>query len=107
MNRYFETERIFLNPNLTLNEVAKKLKVKPRMIRIALQTVMNLSFTDYVNTWRIQYAEEQCRENPKWKNYKLEIVALESGFGTRQSFNSAVKKIKGVSPGQYFSEFLY
>ncbi|MHA8086673.1 helix-turn-helix domain-containing protein [Aquirufa sp. Wall-65K1] len=107
LNRYFETERIFLNPNLTLNEVAKKLKVKPRMIRIALQTVMNLSFTDYVNTWRIQFAEEQCRENPKWKNYKLEIVALESGFGTRQSFNSAVKKIKGVSPGKYFSEFLY
>lgn len=107
LNRYFETERIFLNPNLTLIEVARKLKMKPRLIRLALQTEMDISFSDYVNTWRIQFAEEQCRENPKWKNYKLEVIALESGFGTRQSFNSAVKKIKGVSPGQYFSEFLY
>lgn len=107
INRYFETERIFLKPTLTLIEVARKLKVKPRLIRLALQSEMKISFSDYVNTWRIQYAEEQCRENPKWKNYKLEVVALESGFGTRQSFNSAVKKIKGVSPGQYFSEFLY
>ncbi|CAM4126679.1 helix-turn-helix domain-containing protein [Cytophagaceae bacterium 50C-KIRBA] len=107
LNRYFETERIFLKPSLTLIEVARKLKVKPRLIRLALQYEMDISFSDYVNNWRIQYAEEQCRENPKWKNYKLEVVALESGFGTRQSFNSAVKKIKGVSPGQYFSEFLY
>ena len=107
LNRYFETERIFLKPTLTLIEVARKLKVKPRLIRLALQSEMDISFSDYVNTWRIQYAEEQCRENPRWKNYKLEVVALESGFGTRQSFNSAVKKIKGVSPGQYFSEFLY
>ncbi|RXK52454.1 helix-turn-helix domain-containing protein [Aquirufa rosea] len=107
LNRFFETERIFLKSNLTLDEVAKKQKVNSRLIRIAIQSELNLSFTDYVNTWRIQYAEDQCRENPKWKNFKLEVVALESGFGTRQSFNAAVKKIKGVSPSQYFSEYLY
>lgn len=31
---------------------------------------------------------------------------MESGFGTRQSFNSAVKKIKGVSPGKYFENIM-
>ncbi|MDF0693606.1 helix-turn-helix transcriptional regulator [Aquirufa ecclesiirivi] len=106
LNRYFETEQLFLRPDITLAEVSRYLKIKPRIIRMALQIEMNLSFSDYVNTWRIQYAEEQCRENPKWKNYKLEVIAMESGFGTRQSFNSAVKKIKGVSPGKYFENIL-
>ncbi|RXK52455.1 helix-turn-helix domain-containing protein [Aquirufa rosea] len=104
LNRFFETEQLFLRPDITLAEVSAYLKIKPRIIRMALQMELSLSFSDYVNTWRIQYAEEQCRENPKWKNYKLEVIAIESGFGTRQSFNSAVKKIKGVSPGKYFEK---
>ncbi|MCZ2483876.1 helix-turn-helix domain-containing protein [Aquirufa nivalisilvae] len=106
LNRYFETEQLFLRPEITLAEVSRYLKIKPRIIRMALQMELELSFSDYVNTWRIQYAEEQCRENPKWKNYKLEVIAMESGFGTRQSFNSAVKKIKGVSPGKYFENIM-
>lgn len=106
VNRYFETEQLFLRPDITLAEVSRYLKIKPRIIRMALQMELDLSFSDYVNTWRIQYAVEQCRENPKWKNYKLEVIAMESGFGTRQSFNSAVKKIKGVSPGKYFDDIL-
>lgn len=106
LNRYFETEQLFLRPDITLAEVSDYLKIKPRIIRMALQVELDLSFSDYVNTWRIQFAEEQCKENPKWKNYKLEVIAMESGFGTRQSFNSAIKKIKGVSPGKYFENII-
>ncbi|MFL0162611.1 helix-turn-helix transcriptional regulator [Aquirufa salirivi] len=105
MDRYFESEFIFLKSNVSLNLVALSLKIKPRLIRISLQEELNFSFTDYVNSWRIQYAEEQCRDNPRWKSYKIEVIATESGFGTRQSFNAAVKKLKGVSPGQYFAKY--
>ncbi|TBH74100.1 helix-turn-helix transcriptional regulator [Aquirufa nivalisilvae] len=106
LDRYFESEFIFLKPNISLNLVAQSLKIKPRLIRISLQEELDFSFTDYVNSWRIQYAEEQCRDNPRWKSYKIEVIATESGFGTRQSFNAAVKKLKGVSPGQYFAKYL-
>ncbi|MFY9158463.1 helix-turn-helix domain-containing protein [Aquirufa ecclesiirivi] len=106
LDRYFESEFIFLKPNISLNLVAHSLKIKPRLIRICLQDELDFSFTDYVNSWRIQYAEEQCRDNPRWKSYKIEVIATESGFGTRQSFNAAVKKLKGVSPGQYFAKYM-
>ncbi|MHA8052606.1 helix-turn-helix transcriptional regulator [Aquirufa sp. OSTEICH-129A] len=106
LDRYFESEFIFLKSNISLNLVAQSLKIKPRLIRISLQEERDFSFTDYVNSWRIQYAEEQCRDNPRWKTYKIEVIATESGFGTRQSFNAAVKKLKGVSPGQYFAKYL-
>ncbi|WP_205749452.1 helix-turn-helix domain-containing protein [Aquirufa rosea] len=106
LDRYFESEFIFLKSNITINLVSQNLKIKPRLIRICLQEERDFSFTDYVNSWRIQYAEEQCRENPRWKSYKIEVIATESGFGTRQSFNAAVKKLKGVSPGQYFAKYL-
>ncbi|CAM4116147.1 helix-turn-helix domain-containing protein [Cytophagaceae bacterium 50C-KIRBA] len=106
MDRYFESEFIFLKPNISLNLVAQSLKIKPRLIRISLQEELDFSFTDYVNSWRIQYAEEQCRDNSRWKSFKIEVIATESGFGTRQSFNTAVKKLKGVSPGQYFAKYM-
>ncbi|WP_276344463.1 helix-turn-helix transcriptional regulator [Aquirufa aurantiipilula] len=106
LDRYFESEFIFLKSNISLNLVAQSLKIKPRLIRIALQEELDFSFTDYVNSWRIQYAEEQCRDNPRWKSYKIEVIATESGFGTRQSFNAAVKKLKGESPGQYFARYM-
>lgn len=106
LDRYFESEFIFLKSNISLNLVAQSLKIKPRLIRIALQEELDFSFTDYVNSWRIQYAEEQCRDNPRWKSYKIEVIATKSGFGTRQSFNAAVKKLKGESPGQYFARYM-
>jgi AraC-like DNA-binding protein len=64
----------------------------------------NLSINDYINLKRIEYAKEQFETEESWKNFSLEGIAKSCGFASRYGFINAIKKLKNVTPKQYFQK---
>ena len=57
----------------------------------------SLSFDELVNKSRVEYFVEIIKL-PKFKDYTIEALALEVGFGSRQRFYQPFKKYHGGNP---------
>jgi AraC-like DNA-binding protein len=95
-----ESERLFLDKNLTIDIVAKKLKIPKRHISEILNIHMKTNFQDFVNNYRVN-AFIYCLENKQYENYSLLGIANEVGFNSKSSFNATFKKFKGLTPSQF------
>jgi YesN/AraC family two-component response regulator len=57
----------------------------------------SMSFEELLNKSRVDYFVEIIKE-PKYKNFTVEALALEVGFGSRQRFYQPFKKYHGGNP---------
>ena len=95
-----ETEKHFLDPDLSLHVLAEKLNLKPVLISQSLNQVVKRNFFDYINKHRIEYACFLLKTySSKEKN--VTEVMYESGFNSKSSFNTAFKKYLGITPTSY------
>lgn len=90
-------EKIFLEPELTLNHLEKKLNASKNSISRAINLVFQKNFNDYINSHRIEELKKIINK-PANKKYTLLSLAFEVGFNSKASFNRAVKKITGKPP---------
>lgn len=90
----------FLNPNLTLDIVAKKINVSKSHLSKIINSELDSSFTDYINGLRIEQTKNYL-ENTQFSNYTLEAIGLEAGFNSKSTFNKAFKKHTGLTPSEY------
>ena len=91
-------EKMFLEPELTLQQIATALNEKERNISQAINTIQQRNLNDYINSLRIEYACRLLLEN---KEKPIFEVMYESGFSTKGAFNLAFKKTIGKTPTQY------
>jgi AraC-like DNA-binding protein len=103
LEQLMQTEKPFLQPQLSSQDTAAALGVPLHHLSYLLNHVMFLRFTDYINEKRIKYMEEKIMEG-ELKQYTLEALALSAGFNSRITFIRAVKKIRGVTPSEYFGK---
>ncbi|MCP9763220.1 helix-turn-helix domain-containing protein [Lacihabitans soyangensis] len=87
----FSTEKVFLEPELTLSELALKLKTNTSLLSAAINQGFGKNFNDFVNEYRIREFEKQL-SNPENKNYTKLAIALDCGFNSKATFNRALKK---------------
>ncbi|WP_448248402.1 helix-turn-helix domain-containing protein [Thalassotalea agariperforans] len=92
--------QMYLEPNLSMPQLADKLTVSPNYLSQTLNSIYKMSFFDYINKQRIDYAKQQLHE-PKLKNKSVIDIAIDAGFNSRSAFYSAFKKYVGVTPIQY------
>lgn len=102
---YYENEKPYLNPKYKAIEVANALQVSQREIAAALKLNGFTGFTNFNNKFRIEEVKRQF-EDPKCAPLKMEAIASQSGFGSRQSFYTAFEEFTGINPGFYRSEIL-
>jgi len=98
-------EKWFLDPGLSLSGLAEQLNVKPYLLTQALNRILNKSFNDYVNAWRVREAQTLL-QSPEHQHLTLLAIAYEAGFNSKASFNRIFKKMTGTSPGKWRSEAL-
>lgn len=102
---YYEKEKPYLNPKYKAVELAKILEVSQREIAALLKTNGFNGFTNFNNKFRIEEVKRQF-EDPKNATLKMEAIANNSGFGSRQSFYTAFEEFTGLNPGFYRAEIL-
>lgn len=96
-----ERERLYLQPSLSLRELAKHLKTNTSILSATINQVFQQNFNDYINGLRIE-AFIQAYQKPENQGLTMLAIALDAGFNSKATFNRAFKKRKGCTPKAYF-----
>lgn len=103
---YMQTEQPFLDFNLSRTILAKNIRIPARKLSDIIKTETGLSFSDYINNYRINYLESKLKADKNWKNFTIEAIAVQSGFYTRSAFNNALKRLKNETPTDLLTRVL-
>lgn len=96
--------QLFLDPDLNLHHVALTVNLSDRKVSQSIRQNTNVSFIDYINSKRIEYARNLLVTTTQSKKNILEIL-YESGFNSKSVFNTQFKKHTGKSPKDYRKSF--
>jgi AraC-like DNA-binding protein len=91
-------EDLYKNPDLKLNELAKKINISGHQLSQLLNDNLGKSFAAYLNEYRIN---EACSLIANNKSIKLEAIGYEVGFNSKSTFYTAFKKHKHTTPTLY------
>lgn len=94
---YFETEKAYLNPELTLSELAAKLNTNTSVLSAVINSGFGKNFNDFVNQYRVEAFKRKAAA-PDSKHLTLLAIAFDCGFNSKATFNRAFKKVTDVSP---------
>jgi len=94
------SEKIFLRPDLTLPALAKIAGCSVNHLSQVINSGLGLSFFDYLNRHRIEYAKNLLGSYVGYNNAILN-VAFAVGFNSNSAFYAAFKKCIGQTPAQY------
>ena len=100
INNYMMLSKPYLNPDLTLLQLASDLGITPHILSQIINDQYKLNFFDFVNQYRVQEFKEAVVD-PKNKNYSLLGIAFECGFNSKSAFNRMFKKSTGLTPSQF------
>lgn len=97
---YMQKERPYLEPQLTLEELADMLKIKPKILSQIINECLNQNFFDFINRYRIDEAKRLLM-NPEGKKITVLEILYEVGFNSKSSFNTLFKKYTGITPSEF------
>ena len=97
--RLMADEQPWLEPELTLTELAHRLRTHPALLSKVINAGCGQNFNDFVNTYRVQEAQRKLAD-ARFAHYSLVGVALESGFNSKSTFNRVFKKLLGQAPSE-------
>lgn len=92
-----EEERLYLNPNLKLADVAEALGINRNAISACINA-KGSTFNQLVNDYRLQHAKELLLSE---SGMKMAIIGLESGFANERSFFRVFKDATGMTPKEW------
>src|SRR5207253_4265417 len=100
LQNYMQQNKPFLDSELTLDELAVQLQVKPKLLSQTINEVAQQNFFEFINHYRIEEAK-RLLTNPKDKKITVLEVMYEVGFNSKSSFNTLFKKATGLTPSEF------
>lgn len=82
---------------ITLEHIAKEFGYSKYFISRIFSKKIGCSFNDYLNTLRVEFAENLLRNTTQ----SIDEICFQSGFNSLSSFYRAFKEICGTSPKRY------
>ena len=93
-------ETLFLNPQLKVDDLAKRMTTNSRYISKAVNAGYGDSVTNYLNDLRLARFKERLR-SADGQQYNIDVLALECGFNSKSSANRFFKLREGITPSAY------
>ena len=100
INDLMERRQLYLNSDLKVSDIAEAFNVHRNDISACINSQKGCTFAQYINHYRIDYAQQLMRHEP---DKKISSVWLESGFGTEQTFFKIFRAATGLSPKEWIS----
>lgn len=100
---YIETEKVFLQPELKIRDIASATKHPIRSISQSINQNMNISFGDYINHFRVEEIKRRLDNPDNHHKFTLLAIAKHCGFNSKSSFYRAFKKETGQTPAEYWA----
>lgn len=99
-NMLMNEEKLFTNPELNLDDLARRLGVPRNTVSQFINDYLKANFYDYINRLRVEEIKRLLLDADK--EY-LTIIALatEAGFNSKTSFNRIFRHYTGMTPSEY------
>lgn len=91
--------QLFLNPKLTINDVATCLSTNRTYLSQFVNQQLNTSFSAYINTLRVEYARALLSD--KDNQDTLDVIAEKSGFNSLSTFRRAFFQQLNCTPAEF------
>ena len=99
LDRLVTIEKIYLDNELTLEVLAKKMRMPMHHLTQLFNVYLGENFNQYINRHRVEHACELLLDNDG--SLSMEQVAFNSGFNSKVSFNRHFKIITALTPKEY------
>ena len=93
-------EALFLDSNLTLTKLSKKVKRPPSQLSMIINKGSGQNFNEFINSYRIALVKEKLVDK-KYAHLSILAIALDCGFNSKATFNRVFKKLDGKAPSFY------
>ena len=99
VSEVMKTEQLYLQPGLTLPQLAKAVSTPTHYVSQTLNEALQLSFFDFINRLRIDYAKQKLEQINNQQS--ILTIAMSAGFNSKSAFYTAFKKQTLMTPAQY------
>lgn len=93
-----EQQQLFMNPNLKITDLATALGTNRSAISACINSQRNCSFPQFVNNYRVAFAQELLSSQ---RDIKIAEVWVKAGFPSEASFFRIFKAITGTTPSAW------
>lgn len=98
LRRLLTEERLFLDPNLTLDVLTARVGASERDVSRVLNTVLGGGYHEVVRRYRVREAQRLLRDQP---GATVLEVLYEAGFNSKSAFHRAFREQVGMTPSAY------
>jgi len=100
MISYIETEKPYLHPELSLQELANMLSLSRHQLSRLINNKHQKNFYEFINYYRTEEVKTLMTK-PENMNLKIMSLAYDAGFNSKASFNRIFKQFTDMTPSQY------
>ena len=100
LNETMEQEKPYLENNLTLPGLAKRVSTSPHYLSQVINEQLQMSFFDLINSYRVETAK-QLIIDPLPHTKTILDIAMASAFNSKSAFYTAFKKQMGITPSEF------
>ncbi|HAS45601.1 MAG TPA: hypothetical protein DCS93_34275 [Microscillaceae bacterium] len=97
LEQWMKNERPYLDPKLTLPELATQLQMDKNQVSQIIHEGFHLNFYDFINVYRVEHFITLSQDK-NYQHYTLLGLAFEVGFNSKSTFHKAFKKVKNTTP---------
>ncbi|TDO95775.1 helix-turn-helix domain-containing protein [Marinomonas balearica] len=100
IDRYMKDRQVYLDPDLTLDRLARKVCIPARQISAAINLIHQRNVSQVINEYRIAHAQALLLDTDD----TITQVYLNSGFQTKSNFNREFSRVVERTPSAYRRE---
>lgn len=100
IKHFMAVEKPYLDADLSLPDLSARMDIPSHHLSRVINEQFGVNFFDFINQYRIEEVKARIN-NPKYQNFSLLGIALDSGFNTKSAFNRVFKKMTGFTPSEY------
>jgi len=100
LKQHMITNKPYLNENLTIRDLSLEINIPIHHISLVINNLLNKNFYTFINEYRVQEAIN-ILSDPANNDANILSIAFRSGFNSKTTFNSAFRKILGMTPTTY------
>lgn len=96
--KLMEQEQLYLKSGLKVSDIAATLGTNSNYVTNCINSLRGCSFSQFVNRYRIDYAQQMMRNHP---DMKMTEVWIASGFANETSFFRTFRAVVGATPKEW------
>ncbi|NGM64352.1 helix-turn-helix domain-containing protein [Sphingobacterium sp. SGR-19] len=95
-----DKDQPYLDPLLSLPHLAERIGLSIHELSYVLNTGIDSNFYQFINGYRIRYAQQLLKDNIL-NGYSIQEISIRSGFNSKTTFYTSFKQEVGMTPKRY------